>query len=217
MRTLFMFSLALSSTALASNDRTPPGLERVCEQIQPEVTTSEVLTSSIEAATNPPTCDLLAERGICLFNGASLAVTSTKAAGVVPVRDTIEGDNEYGELAYVTTFFDLQGSDEPTHITINGAVLTEGEHLDGPIVIESYVQAAYSDTRLPRNRWTHVLVSHGNRSLQVYTSPSTVPAGDAGVTVTGKQDPGGRVTFSNVTIRVLDDDVGSLDATDFIF
>lgn len=185
MLSTLLLSLVLSASA--GNGKTPPGLERVCEEIQPDVTTAEVAASTFEALTNPPPCDLTAERGICLFGKAFAVMSPTLAVGAVPVETTVV-EPGFDEAAYLLSFQDIAGATpgDTVTISVNGATVVKDEPVDdGFVVLEGLVRPP-----LTTRRWTHVVLVHGKEVPFDLTVTDTPVETAADVRIVGTGDDG---------------------------
>lgn len=131
---LVLSLFASSAMASPGNGRghggTPPGLEQQCERVTPTPTDAEALSDALRVARTTPPCDLVAERGICLFDGARLAASGHASMSLVPFLNDPSDDPSTPIVLFASSNHhfvdDWQG--ETAYIKVDGHVVWTTSH-----------------------------------------------------------------------------------------
>jgi len=196
--------LLLIAATASAGDKTPPGLERVCERIEPE-TTTEVVATGFDTATGPACDHSDYSDGRCEIVTRSMAATPSSALGVEVLAITPLSDGTDGPF-YHARGFSLDTSADPTtqpvSVWVNGKPLFEKKVLGEPLEISGYMEYS-KDT----GRWTHVAVAHGAKvSLPTKLDSAILPTGAVLAAEEVKNTDGSTSTFYDMQIE--DDDPG---------
>lgn len=123
--TVFVLCLASTLAVAAPPSGSPPGLEKVCEAKLPPPPFPVVASDAFKASLYTAPCDLTAERGVCLFDQATLSLGQQAALTLVPVERAPGARSGVLYVGSVTPFVDdWQG--ETALITVDDQVVAKG-------------------------------------------------------------------------------------------
>lgn len=192
--------LFLTTTALAGPSKTVPGLERVCAEVAPEVTTAEVLSTALDAITDPSCDHHNYADGKCKLVSRSLASSTTSALGLKTLGVSALEDGSDGPVffARASSLAETpEGEGRPVTVLANGKPLLTKKLTDKPVEISGFLR--FSKVT---GKWSLVLESHGAKLSFPVTldGKSTTNSATVAVSELGTAD-GSTSTLYDVTIE----------------
>lgn len=179
MRSMLIALPLLAVTTAQAGDKTPPGLQKVCKEIVPEVTTSEVLASAYNGGLDTP-CDHPAySDGTCQVVLKGMAITSDSSLAVALVDPLTAVPEKVDEPLYVATSYAPDFATEPVTLWVDGKLLLDDVVLGEPLRITGYVEPSETTKGL-----VHIVEAHGKTITFPATADDTIKEDALSVTST---------------------------------